>query len=224
MTARPVFVPGQRRGKRMPWRRIVLAAMLLSGFCAVPAAAQEAIGAVSRIQGNASGNRGGATRALAPNAAVFRNEVVSTGEATRLEVTFIDSTRVTLGENTRLRLDRYVFNPGAGRGVIRFRVAGAVRFLSGQVSRLARSEVSVITPFATVGVRGTEFWAGPIDNQVLGVLLVEGAVSVSNAAGRQILNQPGQGTNIARRGAAPGPVTFWPPDKANRALAATAFQ
>jgi hypothetical protein len=198
--------------------------MLLSGFCGGEAAAQEAIGAVSRIQGEASGTRGGATRALALNAAVFRNEVVSTGNAARLEITFADNTRLTLGERARLALNQYAYNPAAGRGTIRFRVAGAFRFLSGQMSRLARSDIAVTTPQATIGVRGTEFWGGPIDNQVLGVFLIEGAVSVSNAAGRRILNQPGQGTNIARRGAAPGPVTFWPQDKVNRALATVAFR
>jgi hypothetical protein len=209
----------------MSCRPIVLAAMLLFGFCAGPAAAQEeAIGAVSRIQGEASGTRGAATRALARNAAVFRNEVVSTGNAARLEITFADNTRLTLGERTRLTLNQYAYDPGAGRGAIKFRVAGAFRFLSGQVSKLPRSDVAVTTPHAVIGVRGTEFWAGPIDDQVLGVFLIEGAVSVSNAAGRQILNQRGQGTNIARRGAAPGPVTIWPQDKADRALTAVAFQ
>jgi len=56
------------------------------------------------------------------------------------------------------------------------------------------------------------------------VFLIEGAVSVSNAAGEQILTQPGQGTNIATPGAAPGPVTFWPQDKVNRAIATVTFQ
>jgi len=205
-------------------RLIVIAAMLISGFAGGQAAAQQAIGAVSRIQGEASGTRGGATRALRLHASVFRNEVVSTGKAARLEVTFADNTRLTLGERTRLRLDRYVFNPAAGRGTIRFRIAGAFRFLSGEVSKLARSDLAVTTPVATVGIRGTDFWGGPIDNQALGVFLIEGAVSVSNAAGAQILSQPGQGTNIAAPGAAPGPVTFWPQDKVNRAVATVTFQ
>jgi hypothetical protein len=149
---------------------------------------------------------------------------LSTGEAARLEVTFADNTRLTLGEKAKLTLDRYVFNSAAGTGTIRFGVVGAFRFLSGQVSKLATSDVSVTTSVATVGIRGTEFWAGPIDNQALGVFLIEGAVSVSNAAGEQILSRPGQGTNIATPGAAPGPVTFWPQDKVNRALAAVTFQ
>jgi hypothetical protein len=81
-----------------------------------------------------------------------------------------------------------------------------------------------MTPVAVVGIRGTEFWGGPIDDQALGVFLIEGAVSVSNAAGQQILNLPGQGTNIAAPGAAPGPVTLWAPDKVNRALATVTFR
>ncbi len=208
----------------MSCRLIVIIAMLLSGVAGGPVAAQEAIGAVSRLQGEASGTRGGATQALSLNAAIFLHEVLSTGKAARLEVTFADNTRLTLGEETRLTLDRYVFDPAAGRGTLRFALVGALRFISGQVSKLTRSGVSITTPVATIGIRGTEFWSGPIDNQALGVLLIEGRVSVSNAAGMQILSEPGQGTNIARRAAAPGPVTIWPADKVNRALAAVAFQ
>ena len=74
------------------------------------------------------------------------------------------------------------------------------------------------------GIRGTEFWGGPIDDQALGVFLIEGAVSVSNAAGQQVLNLPGQGTNIAAAGAAPGLVTFWPRDKIGRAMATVTFR
>ena len=131
---------------------------------------------------------------------------------------------MTLGENAELTLDTVRLQPGRGRGTIKFRVVGAFRFLSGQVSKLVRSDVSVTTPAATIGVRGTEFWAGPIDDQALGVFLIEGAVRVSNAAGAQILSRPGQGTNIARPGAAPGPVTLWPQDKVNRAIATVTFQ
>ena len=198
--------------------------MLLFGFVSGQAAAQEAIGVVSRIQGEARGTRGGTTRALGLNASVFLNETVSTGEAARLEVTFIDDTRLTIGEKAKLTLDTYVFDPAAGSGTIKFGVVGALRFVSGKVTKLASADVSVTTAVATLGIRGTEFWGGPIDDQALGVFLIEGAVSVSNAAGEQILRQPGQGTNIATPGSAPGPVTVWPQDKVNRAVATVTFR
>jgi len=47
---------------------------------------------------------------------------------------------------------------------------------------------------------------------------------VSNRAGAQTLNRPGQGTNIARPGDAPGPVTLWSQDKVDRAVATVTFQ
>jgi hypothetical protein len=204
--------------------RALIALTLFSCFAGGQAAAQEAIGAVSRIQGGASGTRGGATQALGPNASVFPNEIVSTAEGTRLEITFRDNTRLTLSEKAKLTLDNYIFNRTAGLGTIKFEVAGAFRFLSGRVSKLAKSDVSVTTPVANIGIRGTEFWAGPIDDQALGVFLINGAVTVSNAAGTQTLSQTGQGTNIAAPGAAPGPVTLWPSDKVNRALATVTFR
>jgi len=205
-------------------RPIAIAVLLLSGLAGGQASAQDAIGAVSRIQGEASGTRGGATGALNLNAPVFLNEVVSTGDAARLEVTFVDNTRLTLGEKAKLTLDMYLFNPAAGGGTIKFGMVGAFRFLSGRLSKLASADARVTTPFATLGIRGTEFWGGPIDNQVLGVFLIEGIVGVSNAAGQQILNRPGQGTNINTPGAAPGPVTLWPLDKVNRAIATVTFR
>jgi hypothetical protein len=205
-------------------RLVIIAMTLIFVFASDRIAAQEAIGTVSRLQGEASRTRGNTTRPLGLNASLMLNETVSTGAAARLEVTLKDNTRLTLGENAKLTLDRHVFNPAAGRGTIRLRLAGAFRVVSGQVSKLSRPDIVVTTPVATIGVRGTEFWAGPIDNQALGVLLIEGAVRVSNRAGAQILNRPGQGTNIARPGATPGPVTSWPQDKVNRALATVAFQ
>jgi hypothetical protein len=210
--------------KRMLHRLTIVAIMVFCCLASGQATAQQQIGSITRIQGEAAGTLGGSTRALGLNAPVFLNDIVSTGEASRLEVTFVDNTRLTLGANTKLTLDTYVFDPAAGRRTIRFGVVGALRFLSGRLSKLAASRISVTTPVAVIGVRGTEFFAGPIDDQALGVLLIEGAVSVSNAAGRRILNRPGQGTNIAAAGAAPGPVTVWPQAKVNRALAAVAFQ
>jgi len=212
-----------RSGYRKVYQLIV-AVLLLAGLAGEQSRAQEAIGTVSRIQGEASGTRGGSTQALGLNTSVLVNESVSTGAAGRLEITFRDNTRVTLGENARLTLDRYIFNPATKRRMIRLKVVGAFRFISGKVTSLARSDVKVTTPVASVGIRGTDFWAGPIDDQALGVFLVEGAVEVSNAAGRQTLNQPGQGTNVASRGAAPGRVTLWPQDKIDRAMATVAFR
>jgi len=122
-------------------RLIIIAVMLVSGFAGGQCAAQDAIGTVSRIQGEASGTRNGAIRTLGLNSSVFLNEVLSTAQTARLEVTFTDNTRLTLGEKAKLTLDTYVFDSAAGNGTIKFGLVGAFRFVSGQVSKLASADV-----------------------------------------------------------------------------------
>ena len=104
---------------------ILLALALFPCFAGRQAAAQEAIGAVSRIQGTANGTRGTAAQALGSNTSVFPNEILSTGDGTRLEITFKDNTRLTLSEKAKVTLDTYIFNPAAGLGTIKFEAAGA---------------------------------------------------------------------------------------------------
>lgn len=205
-------------------RTLLLAAAFLLALAAAPASAQDAIGAVSRVQGAASGAKEGASETLAVGSSVFLNQEVTTGDAARLELKFLDGTQLTLGEKAKMVLDTFVYDPAAGTGKLGLAVTGAFRFVSGQISKQPNKEVAVTTPVATIGIRGTEFWGGPIDDQVLGVFLIDGAVTITNAAGAQVLDTPGQGTNIPTPGAAPGPVTVWPQAKVDRAIATVTFQ
>lgn len=204
---------------------LAAAAALLLALAAEPAgAADEAIGSVTRIQGEGHAAVNGGWAPLDLGASVFLNQEVSTGEAARLELTFADGTLLTLGEKAKMILDTFVYNPAEGTGKLKASVVGAFRFVSGQVTKQPNQQVAVTTPVATVGIRGTEFWGGPIDDQVLGVFLIEGEVTVTNAAGEQTLDTPGEGTNILTPDAAPGDVTIWPQDKVQRALATVTFQ
>jgi hypothetical protein len=208
----------------MTVKDILAVAALFLAFAAGPAGAAEPIGAVSRLQGTSSAVVDGANAPLDLGASVFLNQEVSTGEAARLELTFSDGTQLTLGEKAKMILDTFVYNPAEGTGKMKLAVVGAFRFVSGQVTKQPNQQVAVTTPVATVGIRGTEFWGGPIDDQALGVFLIDGEVTVTNAAGEQVLGTAGEGTNILTPDAAPGPVTIWPQDKVDRALATVEFQ
>ena len=73
---------------------------------------------------------------------------------------------------------------------------GAFRFAEGKIKQMSDRQITVNTPAAALAVRGTEFWAGPIDGQY-GVLLLTGKVDVSNRAGAVRLSSPGMATDIA---------------------------
>jgi hypothetical protein len=187
---------------------------------AEPALAGPAVGGVSRLSGEATGEIEGTRERLLGDSTIFLDEIVATEKAARLEIVFEDTTRLTLGERAKVRIDRFVFD-GGRTSRLTIAATGALRFVS-SLQKASGAEIVVRTPVATIGIRGTDFWAGPIDGQ-FGVLLIEGAVSVANPAGEAVLDAPGEGTNIAGPDSAPGPVTQWPQQKVDRALAAVAF-
>jgi hypothetical protein len=200
---------------------LALSILCLGLLVASAAMAADAIGSVTRLHGTARGADAGVWRQLATNDPVNLNETVVTGAGARLELTLDDDSVLTLGAGARLRLDAFVYNPrGASR--ISATVVGAFRFVSGAMQAGARRQASVTTPFAVIGLRGTDFWGGPIDGG-FGVFLFDGAVSVTNAGATVDLTAPGQGTSFANAAAPPGPVVVWGQDKVGRALATVTF-
>lgn len=162
-------------------------------FCG-PVAAQT-VGSVTRVQNQARV----ASKTAAVGVSVRMNDVLRTGPNARLQITFRDGTLLTLGENARVVIDRYVYDPGKSTGVMALKTTqGAFRFATGRLNQMRNKDVTVTTPAAAVAVRGTEFWTGPIDGHY-GALLLKGKVRVSNRGGAVTLSKPGQGTDIRRR-------------------------
>ncbi len=206
----------------MPSKGFLALSILCWGLLiASGAEAGNVIGSVTRLHGSARGASEAASRQLATNDTVDLDETVVTGADARIEITLVDDSVVTLGANARLRLDAFVYNPnGANR--LRATVVGAFRFVSGALPAGATRQASVTTPFSVIGVRGTDFWGGPIDGG-FGVLLLEGAVSVTHAGSTVELTAPGQGTSFTTAASAPGPIVVWAQAKVNRALATVTF-
>jgi hypothetical protein len=203
---------------------LALAAALLMSLGAPANAADTTIGSVTRVQGEATWMSGHSPEALVTGAPVFSNQKVSTGDAARLELTFLDGTQLTIGEHASMILDTFVYDPAKGDGKLGMTVKGAFRFVSGKISQQPNKQVAVTTPVATIGIRGTEFWGGPIDGHVLAVYLIDGAVTVTNAKGERVLDAPGEGTDVTEPGALPTAVVIWPQDKIDRALATVTFR
>lgn len=159
---------------------------------------------------------------------VHMHDQISTGPDARLEITFRDNTTLTLGENARVAIDRYVYNPGNSIGAMTVNATrGALQFATGQLGSMRNKDITITTPAAALAVRGTAFWAGIVDFQ-FGVLLLSksGRVHVSNSVGAVTLSSTGQGTDIPpslKQDSAPGRPYIWPADKVARALAQTSF-
>ena len=90
--------------------RVLLLAFLVLTFGAHLAVAAT-VGTVSKVENQA--HVGSATAVV--GTPVQTNDELSTGPKSHLEVTFSDDTKLTLGENAKVVVDRYVFNPDKER-------------------------------------------------------------------------------------------------------------
>ena len=183
--------------------------------------AAERVGQVLRIIGSCEVEADGQKRPLQTASPVHLLDVVTTGADARLVVELDDGTVLTLGENAELKIDEFVFNKPGIADRLKLFAGGAFRFTTGRLVKTADSVIEIQTRVPALGVRGTDFWAGPLDGNY-SVLLFDGALDVSNNGAAVILDEAGEGTNIAD-GGSPGPVTRWPQAKVRRALSAVAF-
>jgi hypothetical protein len=125
---------------------------------AAPAAAQQPTpaGHVKTVTGSAFIVREAATVPARPGDAVFASDALRTDTDGTVGVTLMDDTRISLGPNSEVRLERYVFAPGqGGLGMVLSFVRGVAAYVSGRMSKLAPDSIRLETPAAIVGVRGT---------------------------------------------------------------------
>jgi hypothetical protein len=181
------------------------------------------VGLVNKVENQAQViSASGAMTALIGTEVHMKDEL-RTGAGARLQVTFRDNTVLTLGEHASVMIDRYVYDPDQGVGeTVLQATKGAFRFATGKIKELKDTKIAVSTPVADIGVRGTEFWGGPLEAKY-GVLLLEGEVTVSNQAGSVTLSGSGQGTDIPSPLDAPGAPSAWPAEKVARAIDSVAL-
>ena len=189
-----------------------------------PALGQEPpAGIVERVQGSALAVLNADVRPLAPGVEIFIGDILSTGAGSRLEIRMRDDAIFVLGEQAAFVVVDYTFG-GAGkpRAVMRL-LQGAFLATSGAIGQIADVTMVVETPVATIGIRGTTVWGGPLDDAFRIVMLEGTSISVENAGGRVDLTEAWLGTGIAAPGAAPAAPGPWGDDRLSRAIATVAF-
>lgn len=206
------MVMGQLSSQIKIDRRLLLRSiMALAAFCVVRPALSAAtvVGSVSEIVGDVSAELNDQRRKLTRRSSIFLNDTLSTAAASRLRALLARRTSLRLGAQTSVRIDRFIVDSG-GELVLD---SGAL--LIDTRGRLLKG-LEVQSPFALIAVRGTRFFAGPIDG-IFGVFVARGAVDVSGGGTTVRLNA-GEGTDIARPGAPPGPVKKWGQPKIAKAM------
>lgn len=148
--------------------------MKLLGNCIVGAAAlaiasgvmaqSDEIGRVKVAKGQVTIQRGGQALPATPGTRLVTGDELRTGADGSVGVTMSDNSILSAGPNSRLALDRYAFDTTTHQG--RFDSSlkqGTLAVISGKIAKQSPEAMTVRTPAAILGVRGTEFVVSAAD-------------------------------------------------------------
>jgi len=168
--------------------------------------AQQRVGINSAVNPEASGLApGGTARRLVIGQEVVFNERISTGNGGQTQLLFLDESAMSIGPNSDLTIDQFVYDPNAGVGKLAMSTTrGVMRFVGGKLSKQIDA-VTVRTPSTTIAVRGGVFLLEQLPNGPLSVFFLFGnALTVTGLNGvTQTLSRPGFAITVAGPGASP---------------------
>lgn len=135
----------------------------------------------------------------------------------RIAITFLDESTVRLTEHSKLVIDEYIYDPNPSKSKMALKFAsGTIRFVSGNINKLDKENITLKTPTADIAVRGTDFTC-TVDETGRSLIILlpdefgdaSGEIVVSTALGQVVLNKPFQATTTSVYEQAPSsPVTL----------------
>lgn len=122
------------------------------------ALARDHVALMKDVTGRVEILREGKTLSAASNTTLQVDDRVIADPKATAAIVFKDGTLLTLGGSADIKIRDYVFEPKADQYAFSMYMAkGSAIYESGKIGKLAPDSVQVMTPTATVGVRGTRF-------------------------------------------------------------------
>lgn len=202
-----------------------LAPLVLMMVMSWPAQGQQAqtAGTVDRLNGSAIATRGDIRLPLSNGMVVLVGDRVSTSDNTRLRLRLISGATIALGDNSSITVEAQEAMRG-GPSVLEF-FQGVFLAVTSAVtdSSPATNPMTIRTPSAVLGIRGTEIW-GEQQPDHLGVVMLSGkGVVVTAPEGTVELTAPLLGTDV-RPGKPPTPAKRWGEKRIEAASRSVAFE
>lgn len=140
-------------------KRVLIPCLLLSLLLPSLALGEESpIGKTKTGQGEVMVVRSGREISLTIGATLYQNDIIRTGANSSVGIIFEDNTILSLGPESEIVIDAYVFAPEKGMlAMITRMLRGTAAYLTGIIGRQSPESVIFRTPDATIGVRGTQF-------------------------------------------------------------------
>jgi hypothetical protein len=164
---------------------VVVSSSVTSSVPVVPANLDR-VGVVAAAAGKVELiSSGQASRVAQSGDPVFMGDEVKTDASGRLQILLLDETVFTIGPNSTIIIDKFVYDPKSNKGEIKASITkGVFRYVSGKIAAKNPDAVKVKLPAATLGFRGT-IVGGSVgaNGQGLAALLGPGANNDAGAPG-----------------------------------------
>ena len=116
------------------------------------------IGQIKVSKGDVAIERGGQNVPGAVGARLQTSDVIKTGADGSVGITMSDNSLLSAGPNSILSLDKYAFDTTTNQGQFESSLRkGSLSVVSGRIAKQSPDAMTVRTPTAILGVRGTEF-------------------------------------------------------------------
>jgi hypothetical protein len=130
--------------------------ILALGFATFAGAAD--IGQIKVAKGQVSVDRGGQAMPGVVGTRLQPADTVKTGADGSVGITMYDDSLLSAGPNSMFSLDRYAFDTTTNKGQFDTSLRkGSLAVISGRIAKESPDAMTVRTPSAILGVRGTEF-------------------------------------------------------------------
>ena len=132
-------------------------AMVLAALLAASVSAAD-IGQIKVSNGQVTVERKGESRPGSVGTRLESSDVLKTGADGSVGITMRDNSLLSAGPNSILALERFDFDPTSSQGRFDAQLQkGSLAVISGSIAKQSPESMTVRTPSAILGVRGTEF-------------------------------------------------------------------
>lgn len=157
------------------------------------------IGTISLVEGKATILRNGQTLSANMGDKIENKDVISTQVNSKIKITFIDNTIVTIGKESSLNIEEYIFNTSTKEAKTELNVLkGAFHTITGEIGKVNPDKFKLKTKSASIGIRGTEFYGD--ENRIVctqgRIIVLSNSVSVDVPSGNYINIFPNQRPSV----------------------------
>jgi len=167
-----------------------------------------AIGTITTLEGSAKVEKpNGDIVELSEGDTVDSNDIIITDENSGTTIEFVDKSTLVVTENGKITLDEMVYDPSTQEGNFAIDlVSGIFVYISGDIAKTDPNAMTLNTPVATIGIRGTQLGVKIFEGETTFTLMAEadgtvGELIITDLFGNVIvLNQEGQTVKATAEG------------------------